>query len=72
MTLRLLHGHLWECHSETRYRLVGRPFWIERDARGWFARADGRDLRADFSSLDEGMQYVAEAFERYGEAPPAA
>lgn len=42
MIQRALHGHLWEIHSPSRYRLVGKDVWLTRSGEGWrLARSDG-------------------------------
>ena len=65
MIIRALDGHLWECHSPSRFRLVGRDAWLMRDDRGWHL-TDLRGRRVDVESRGEGTEYVALAFEIYG------
>jgi len=68
MIQRVFHGLLWEVHSPSSYRLVGRPFWVERGRKRWRCRREGRKKLVKFSSRDEAMAYVAEAFAVYGDS----
>jgi hypothetical protein len=66
MITRALHGHLWEVHSPTRYRLVERDVWLMRDARGWHVAKAGGERRVDVDSREDGTEYVALALELHG------
>jgi hypothetical protein len=66
MITRALNGHLWEVHSPTRYRLVGRDVWLMRDARGWHVAKGGGGRRVDVDSREDGTEYVALVLELHG------
>ena len=66
MIARVLNGHLWEVHSPTRYRLVGRDVWLMRDVRGWHVTKAGSERRIEVDSREDGTECVALAFEVYG------
>lgn len=69
MIQRALHGHLWEIHSPTRFRLVGRDVWLTRSGEGWrLARADGSGSVPILPSRYEAMEYIRIAFESYGDS----
>jgi hypothetical protein len=66
MIIRNLDGYLWECHSPSRFRLVGRDVWLMRDARGWHVAKTGDARRVDVVSREEGTEYIALAFSTFG------
>jgi hypothetical protein len=65
--VKVLDGHLWECHSPSRFRLVGRDVWLMRDAGGWHVAKAGDARRVDVESREEGTEYVALAFATFGQ-----
>jgi hypothetical protein len=62
-----LGGLSWEQEGDDSYRLIGWPFRLVRDSRGWFAECPNSDKpTVRFASLDEAIDHVVMAFEVFG------